>query len=205
MTNGFGKVAKTLSDTQVRTLLRYVETETRFPERNRVVVLLSFKSGLRAKEIGCLTWGMVTDAEGVLTDAISLQNVASKGKTGGRVLPLHQDLKDALAALYAHEQGKRQVTPDQFVVTLKKGSTDIKTRANSVVFVFKDWFGKLGFKGASSHSGRRTFITKAARTVGQVGGSLRDVQALAGHSSIAITQRYVDTDPEAQRKLIDRI
>lgn len=206
MTNGLGKTAKTLSDTQIRTLLRYVESETRFPERNRVIVLLSFKAGLRSKEIAMLTWAMVTDAEGTLTDAISLQNAASKGKHGGRVIPIHRDLSDALATLYKHEQEKERTSPDAFVVTLKKGSTEAKTRANSIQYLFnKDWFLELGFSGASSHSGRRSFITKAARKVSEVGGSLRDVQALAGHSSIAITQRYVDTDPEAQRKLIDKL
>jgi|BarGraNGADG00212_1021973.scaffolds.fasta_scaffold00699_9 integrase len=204
MTKGLTHQAKALTDTQFRALLRFVEDETQFPERNRVVVLLSFKSGLRAKEIACVTWGMLTDTEGNLTDALSLSNGATKGKSG-RVIPLHPDLKDALVALHAHETDKGRVAPDAFVVTLKKGSSDAVTRSNSVQFLFKDWFAKLGFSGASSHSGRRTFITKAARKVSEVGGSLRDVQALAGHSSIAITQRYVDTDPEAQRKLIDRL
>jgi integrase/recombinase XerD len=74
-----------------------------------------------------------------------------------------------------------------------------------VQFLFRTWFRKLGFAGASSHSGRRTFITRAARKLSEVGGSLRDVQALAGHSSIATTQRYIDSDPQAQRKLIDRM
>lgn len=77
--------------------------------------------------------------------------------------------------------------------------------ANSVQFLFRTWFSRLGFAGASSHSGRRSFITRAARTVSEVGGSLRDVQCLAGHSSIATTQRYIDVDPQAQRKLIDRL
>jgi len=203
MTQGLGKTAKTLTDTQVRTLLRYVETETRFPERNRVVVLLSFKAGLRAKEIGGLTWGMVTDAEGVLADVLSLPNSASKGKRGGRVIPLHADLRDALSTLYAHELKKNRGSAQEFVVTLQKGAIDLKTRANSLVFLFKDFFGKLGYKGASSHSGRRTFITKAARKVSEVGGSLRDVQSLSGHSSLNMVQRYVDTDPAHQRKLID--
>jgi len=204
MTKGLTRQAKALTDTQLRALLRFVETETHFPERNRVVVLLSFKSGLRAKEISCLTWGMLTDTEGNLTDAIALTNGATKGRSG-RVIPLHSDLKAALVTLHKHEADKGRVAAEAFIVTMKKNSSDAVTRSNSVQFLFKDWFAKLGFKGASSHSGRRTFITKAARKVSEVGGSLRDVQALAGHSSIQITQRYVDTDPEAQKKLVERL
>lgn len=201
---GLNKQAKTLSDVQLRNLLHYVESETAYPERNRVVVLLSFKAGLRSKEIACLTWGMLTDAEGTLADAMSLVNGATKGRSG-RVIPLHIELKTALESLLEHEAAKGRVSQDAFVVTLKKGATDPVTRSNSVQFLFKDWFAKMGLKGASSHSGRRTFITRAARKVSEVGGSLRDVQALAGHASIHVTQRYVDTDPEAQRKLIERL
>jgi integrase/recombinase XerD len=201
---GLTRQAKTLSDAQLRALLRYVETETRFPERNRVLVLLSFKAGLRAKEIACLTWGMLMDAEGNLTDAMSLANCATKGRSG-RVIPLHPELKAALGVLCQHELAKGRVSQNASVLTMKKGATDAVTRSNSVQFLFKDWFAKLGFNGASSHSGRRTFITRAARKVGEVGGSLRDVQALAGHASIQVTQRYIDADPEAQKKLVERL
>ena len=45
-------------------------------------------------------------------------------------------------------------------------------------------------------------ITRAARKVSQVGGSLRDVQELAGHTSLAMTQRYIEGDTEAKRKLV---
>ena len=55
----------------------------------------------------------------------------------------------------------------------------------------------------ASHSGRRTFITNAARKISTVGGSLRDVQMLAGHSSLAVTQRYIEGDSEARRKIVD--
>jgi integrase/recombinase XerD len=57
-------------------------------------------------------------------------------------------------------------------------------------------------EGCSSHSGRRTFITRAARKVSEGGDSLRDVQQLAGHTSLDMTQRYIEGDTEAKRKLI---
>ena len=58
--------------------------------------------------------------------------------------------------------------------------------------LFAGWYRALGFNGCSSHSGRRGFITNAARKIGAVGGSLRDVQLLAGHSSLSTTQRYIE-------------
>ena len=57
----------------------------------------------------------------------------------------------------------------------------------------------------SFYSGRRTFITNAARKISSVGGSLRDVQALAGHSSLAVTQRYIEGDGEARVKIVDLV
>jgi integrase len=60
----------------------------------------------------------------------------------------------------------------------------------------------LGFFGCSSHGGRRTFITNAARKISTVGGSLRDVQELAGHANLRTTQRYIDVNPDAQVKVV---
>src|SRR4029079_8526117 len=147
------------------------------PLRNLVIVLLSFKAGLRAKEVACITWSMLTDTEGQLLDHLSLSNGASKGNSG-RVIPLHPLLKAALEDLYAYEKSyKKRNGPRDFVITLQR-SLDPGTRSYSVRSLLKDWYSKLGFVGASSHTGRRTFITRAARTIGEVGGSLRDVQAL---------------------------
>jgi len=75
----------------------------------------------------------------------------------------------------------------------------------SIVIWFERAYQALGFDGCSSHSGRRTFITRAARLVHKTGGSLRDVQLLAGHRSIQTTQRYIDGDSDAQRRLVSLI
>ena len=79
--------------------------ERRYPERDRVMVLLSVRAGLRAKEIAPCTWGMVLDAESNLGDALHLVDGASKGKRGGRVVPLNKELRAALEALKATRNG----------------------------------------------------------------------------------------------------
>jgi integrase/recombinase XerD len=77
--------------------------------------------------------------------------------------------------------------------------------AQSIVVWFANAYRLVGLDGCSSHSGRRTFITRAARLAHHAGGSLRDVQLLADHRSIQTTQRYIDGDTDAQRKLVSMI
>src|SRR5207247_10683140 len=75
----------------------------------------------------------------------------------------------------------------------------------SIVIWFARAYRAVGLVGCSSHSGRRTFITRAARLVHKAGGSLRDVQLLAGHRSIQTTQGYIDGDSDAQRRLVSLV
>ena len=70
---------------------------------------------------------------------------------------------------------------------------------------FAGWYRALGFSGASSHSGRRTAITLWARRISTVGGSLRDVQLLAGHSALGTTQRYIEGSDEAKRRVVELV
>jgi integrase len=182
-----------------------LETETRHPERNRVIVLLAFLSGLRAMEIVGVRWRMVTDADGNVADGLSLPNSASKGKNGGRAVPLPMPVQRALSVLHEQEKQAGRGRAEDYIVTFQQHSSDPAARSNSVRWLFKFWLHQLGFKGASSHSGRRSFATKAAREIGAVGGSLKDVQQLLGHASISTTMKYVDADPQAQQRLVQRL
>ena len=196
-----GKQAKTLTKGQVDSLTAFLLTR-RHGLRDQTVFLLSVRAGLRAKEIANLKWSMILTPEGEVGDAIHLTNTASKGRSG-RVIPLNKQLRENLKQmLVAARQDQRFHPALSYVVTTERSA---HTSPQAVVNMFKRWYEDIGLLGCSSHSGRRTFITNAARKISTVGGSLRDVQMLAGHSSLAVTQRYIDGDSEARRKVVDLI
>jgi integrase len=189
-----GKQAKILSDQQTRSLLVFASA-TRNPRRNHLILLLSLKAGLRAGEIAKLTWDMVVGPTGEIGLVIELRDCAAKKKSG-RLIPIHPSLRAALAAW-------RKMTPGTGpVIRSERGGPMTPV---SIVNWFAIAYRAVGLEGCSSHSGRRTFITRAARLVHKAGGSLRDVQLLAGHRSIQTTQRYIDGDSDAQRKLVAMI
>ena len=189
------QAAKVLAAGSLRLLLAAV-SKGRYRTRNRVIVLLSFKAGLRACEIGRLTWPMVTDATGGISPIIELSPKAAKMGRGRRI-PLHDDLKLELQKLITSIENRN----GPVVVSERSGYMTAK----SIVNWFKRYYVALGLEGCSSHSGRRSFVTNAARSVHRAGGSLRDVQQLAGHSSIKTTQGYIDGNSDAQRRLVQLI
>ena len=135
------------------------------------------------------------DPTGDIGSVIELRDIVAKNGSG-RLIPVHPELHEALAAYRGLSTG---VGP---VIRSERGGPMTPL---SIVVWFNRAFRNIGLNGCSSHSGRRTFITRAARLVHRVGGSLRDVQLLAGHRSIQTTQRYIDGDTNAQRKLVAMI
>ena len=186
-----GKQAQRITPPMLKRMLRHV-AQSRRPSRDKVIVLLSAKAGLRACEIANLEWSMVLDARGRVADTIAVRDAIAK-KGAGRRIPMHPDLRKALAKLQRESEGAGAV------IRSGKGGHFLP---KSLVNWFIALFAELGFDGCSSHSGRRTFITTAARNVYRSGGSLRDVQLLAGHASMETTERYIDGDTHAQRKLV---
>jgi integrase len=189
-----GRQAKILHDQQINDLLVFAST-TRNPLRNKLIVLLSVKAGLRAGEIAGLTWEMVLDPTGEVGQTIELHDCVAK-KNSGRRIPISPTLQTALTAwcLLTGSVGP--------VIRSERGDAMTPT---GIVNWFALAYRAVGVSGCSSHSGRRTFITRAARLVHLAGGSLRDVQLLAGHRSIQTTQRYIDGDTDVQRKLVAMI
>lgn len=186
------KQARTLDDRRYKTALAACKSD-----RERVMFMLSVKAGLRAKEIAGLTWDRID------WDAKLLMLTTTKGDKP-RHVPMHPDLVTALSVHLGALGEKADIW--RYVLTNTNAAPGQPLSPAAVAV----WFGsfyrdRLGWEGYSSHSGRRTFVTNAARKASLAGASLRDVQALVGHESLTTTQRYIDTDPDAQRKLVDLI
>jgi integrase len=145
-----GKQAKALSTDHIGDLLFFADS-SRHPVRNRLIVFLSVKAGLRAAEIAKLTWDRVVDPAGEIGTVLELHDrVAKKGS--GRSIPLHRDLRDVLIAM------RQQRTGHGPVIRSERGGAMTPL---SIVVWFSRAYRALGFDGCSSHSGRRTFITRA--------------------------------------------
>jgi len=189
--------AKMLTPEEIAAVLRHVEAHSRYPERDRVLVLLSVRAGLRASEIAGLSWDHVLTANmSAVAEEIDLPRQITKGARRARVIPIHDELKTALEDFRA--VWPERVAPGQPVVFSERG----RYGANGVAH----WFGRIyqdaGLTGASSHSGRRTLLTNLARRCAQAGASLRDVQRIAGHADLGTTERYVEPSLEAQHRLM---
>jgi integrase len=191
-----GKQAKMLASPDIRRLVN-IAKGTRYPERDITTILLSAKAGLRACEIAGLTWAMVLDANDRLSWCIEVRDSISK-RGRGRIVPLNRELRQALITLYRYSSPDK----DDPVIESERGG---HMRPMAIVNWFARLYRRSGLSGCSSHSGRRTFITNAARQVHRVGGSLRDVQQLAGHASLAMTQRYIEAHSTAKRAVVNLI
>lgn len=186
-----GKQAKILNETQQKVILSHLDAG-RHSDRNKVMFLLSCDAALRAKEIAELTWEMLTDGEGNLTDEIRIQDKASKGRSGGVVF----QSKRLQAAIRKHSEGRLLKGR---VILSQKGAG---MTAQVVINWFYSLYGDLGYDGCSSHSGRRTAITRWARNIHAAGGTLVEVSRMARHSNVSMTQKYIEVSEIACRKVV---
>ena len=184
--------AQTLNEAQLRRVIHYCRSR-RHPIRDETIILVSFYAGLRAKEIAALTVGNIFDEDGAVRTQFILSAQQSKGGQT-RTVYLNQRLRKAL-----REYGDyiRLADPQRPLFASQKGG---HFSANTMCQLFLDIYKAIGLKDASSHSGRRrTYITRLANK----GVGVRLLAALAGHSHISTTQRYIDVNSEQLSEAVE--
>jgi integrase/recombinase XerD len=185
--------AKTLTQAELDQVLRYV-ARTRYKVRNRALVLTSFWSGMRVGEIAALRVCDVMNDDGTIKSEVRLSAAQTKGNYG-RVVFLNDKLKTELAS---YLRGSRIKTMEQPLFYTEKSAG---FSANTLTQWFHWTYKKAGICGASSHSGRRTFITNLASK----GIGVRVLASLAGHRSIAVTQAYIDVNDDMKRQAVELV
>ena len=176
--------ALTLTETQLKRVLQYTSTR-RHALRDRTIILVSFYAGLRAKEIAALLVGDVFDDAGSTREQFTLRRAQTKGGHE-RTVYLNKTLRRALAEYQKLVQHSK---PTDALFSSQKGGA---FSANTLCQLFLEIYTATGIAGASSHSGRRTFITRLANR----GVGVRQLAALAGHANISTTQRYIDVNSD---------
>ena len=215
------KQANTLTDKRLKTLLDEVTETNPQPLVMRAAFMLSFYAGLRVQEIAGLDWRInvlnddgsfkitdypiydssgepIEDANGdVVMRGVDILWIGSNiGKYGkSRRIPLHAALKDVLMELFNEQRAALDfpTTPNVIPSAKNGASQNLTRRAHALKMRINRVYTALGLNGCTSHSGRRSFITRGATRANTVGSSLRDVQELAGHRNLVTTQAYIQT------------
>jgi integrase/recombinase XerD len=187
------KHAKTLNERELQRLLDFVKT-TKNATRNRAILLLTHLAGMRIGEVAAVRVCDVLASDGTVREEINLSAAQTKGNRSRSVL-LNERMQTELAA-YIRSVRVRDAKRPLFSTQRSAGFS-----ANSLTQVVNGIYKHAGFDGASSHSGRRGFLTNLA----EKGVSVRVMMALAGHANMATTQRYIDLRPGVLRNAVELV
>ncbi len=183
--------AKTLTPAEIQHVLDYIAIR-QFPLRNRAMFLTGLWSGMRVGEIASLTMGDVRNVDGTIKAEVRLTAEQTKGRQP-RTVFLPQKLRHELATFL--EPRKHMPASYPLFITAGRKAFSANVMAQHFHYLFK----RAGISGASSHSMRRSFITNLATK----GIGVRVLASLAGHRSIAVTQKYIDVNDDMKRNAVE--
>ena len=186
------KQAQVLNGRDVKRVLATIAKRS-YSKRDRAMFMLSYLAGMRVGEIAALLVCDVYEADGSVKTQIRLTKHQTKGSEARTVL-LNAQAQEELR-IYARTLSRSGEQP-LFVSKWGKAMS-----ANSLVQVFGRFYNQAGLSNASSHSGRRSFIT----TVSSKGVSVRVLAALAGHKNISTTQRYIEVGEHQLRAAVEMV
>ena len=187
------KQAKILTKAEYRRVMHVIDAH-RHAVRNRTMFALSFYAGLRACEIAGLKVGDVYSEDGTVRNTLYLESEQTKGSEQQQIIVSKQLQKQLAVYAKKYSAHTKQATVPLFFSGKGGGFS-----AQTVINLFSRFYSKAGLKGASSHSGRRQFLTELA----DKGVNARVIQALARHKHLSTTQRYIDYNESKLRRAVE--
>jgi integrase/recombinase XerD len=196
--------ARVLSEKELRKVLNYCTTQPH-SARNRAMLLCTHLAGMRCKEVAALRICDVLATDGLVKEEIALSATQTKGNKARTVLmpkKLREEVQQYLQQRFglANLQAVTMTDTQRALFPTQKNPKRGFT-ANTLCQLFHKIYKDAKMDGATSHSGRRTFITKLA----DKGVGVRVLMALAGHKSIATTQRYIELNPTIMKAAVELI
>jgi len=189
------KQSPVLNDSQVKKLLNSTKM-TRHSDRNRLIVVLSYYTGLRSCEICSLTVGDVIDGDGNVKETVILKSHQTKGSKCNSIY-LSEYVRNEVSKYFEKFQLLLKDRNMRLFQSQKGGGFSSMT----IQHLFKHLYKSVGLDDCSSHSGRRTFIT----TLSERGISVRVIQELARHSDLGTTQRYIDVSVDKLKNAVESV
>lgn len=187
--------AKSLTPEEIELVLTHINTRP-YAQRNRAMFLMTVAAGLRVSEVAGLTIGDVLDARGQVRSEVYL--AADRVKHGhARTIYINSRLQQELGSYLATKPNLDAIWP---LFNSQRGPRRAFS-ANTLAQHFHWLYRAAGVSGASSHSGRKTFLTSLASQ----GVSVFVLASLAGHRSISTTQRYVMVNDEVKRRAVELV
>lgn len=185
--------ARVLNEAEFKRLL-IIAKDSPFAIRNTALVFCSYGLGLRAKEMASLKISDVVNADFKVLDEVNLTRHMTKGDKQRHVYVTHKKITAALQDHVDHLQQQGGLNQHGWLFKTQRGS---RFQPDVLQKWFRKLYDKAGLQGASSHSGRRTFITRLI----EQGADIKAVSRLAGHASIVTTAIYVEDNPERLKRI----
>lgn len=189
------KQAKTLNQNEIRKVLDYTATR-KHSIRNRCLLYTTYLSGMRVGEVATLRYCDVVNADGTIKNEIRLSAENTKANEARTVFVSDKLRKEFEKYVAVYKPVNKNA---KFFYSQKRESDGFT--ANTLTQFFHYLYKRSGIDGASSHSGRRTFITNLATK----GVGVRVLMSLAGHKNISTTQCYIDVNDDMKRSAVELI
>ena len=195
--------ARTLNEKELNLLLLYINT-TKHAARNRAMALMTFWGGMRIGEVAATKIGDVLAADGTIKNEIRLTAEQTKGKHARTVI-LADKLRKELLNYLLQRFGTKQLIALSYTDKMGKALFNTQKRegftANTACYHFHMLYKAAGLDGASSHSGRRSFLTHlSAKAV-----PLKVLMELAGHRQAQTTMRYINVTTDMKKAAVELI